>query len=297
MLAIVNLQRPVPYLYLGLGGRLVDIGGLHIPTLGSAAATFGAVYATFARFDRVQSRNNRRFVSRWLKGLTLPRDETWNDFFLELFTYLFGPRHLLLRCAVTSVLLSIFLVTLILAVTGFLSQETVVVKYGLWMPLIITPEDKRRIAVYLVVVGCVCDYLSLWKTRFLLTRVRSASFARLLCLAFGDFAATTLLYLLVRVAIITMVELYRGGMVTTLSVVVTIIFTFSEFVNRQAMYLLALLTSAWLWVYMMVAAALRLLSYVPVVVRKLSKVMDMDEHPVRSIGYIAAALSALWVLI
>lgn len=86
-------------------------------------------------------------------------------------------------------------------------------------------------------------------------------------------------------------------MVTTLSVVVTIIFTFSEFVNRQAMYLLALLTSAWLWVYMMVAAALRLLSYVPVVVRKLSKVMDMDEHPVRSIGYIAAALSALWVLI
>ena len=109
MLAIVNLQRPVPYLYLGLGGRLVDIGGLHIPTLGSAAATFGAVYATFARFDRVQSRNNRRFVSRWLKGLTLPRDETWNDFFLELFTYLFGPRHLSLRCAVTSVLLSIFL--------------------------------------------------------------------------------------------------------------------------------------------------------------------------------------------
>ena len=209
MLAIVNLQRPVPYLYLGLGGRLVDIGGLHIPTLGSAAATFGAVYATFARFDRVQSRNNRRFVSRWLKGLTLPRDETWNDFFLELFTYLFGPRHLSLRCAVTSVLLSIFLVTLILAVTGFLSQETVVVKYGLWMPLIITPEDKRRIAVYLVVVGCVCDYLSLWKTRFLLTRVRSASFARLLCLAFGDFAATTLLYLLVRVAIITMVELYQ----------------------------------------------------------------------------------------
>ena len=128
------------------------------------------------------------------------------SFWRELFTYLFGPRHLSLRCAVTSVLLSIFLVTLILAVTGFLSQETVVVSM-LWMPLIITPEEKCRIAIYLVVVGCVCDYLSLWKTRFLLTRVRSASFARLLCLAFGDFAATTLLYLLVRVAIITMVEL------------------------------------------------------------------------------------------
>ena len=137
----------------------------------------------------------------------------------------------------TSVLLSIFLVTLILAVTGFsFAGDGCRQVQAVDAPLIITPEDKRRIAVYLVVVGCVCDYLSLWKTRFLLTRVRSASFARLLCLAFGDFAATTLLYLLVRVAIITMVELYRGGMVTTLSVVVTGHLYVLEFVNRRAMY-------------------------------------------------------------
>ena len=100
MLAIVNLQRPVPYLYLKQGSLSGYWWTAYPYAPGSAAATFGAVYATFARFDRVQSRNNRRFVSRWLKGLTLPRDEAMDDFFLELFTLLVRPASPVCRCGV-----------------------------------------------------------------------------------------------------------------------------------------------------------------------------------------------------
>ena len=67
------------------------------------------------------------------------------------------------------------------------------------MPLIITPEDKRRIAVYLVAVGCVCDFLSLWKTCFLLMRVRRASLRGYPVFEPRETSPqTTLLYRLVR---------------------------------------------------------------------------------------------------
>ena len=56
-----------------------------------------------------------------------------------------------------------------------------------------------------------------------------------------------------------------------------------------------LLTSAWLWVYLIVAYGMRAMSQVPPLLNRLSKVLDFSGHPVRSIGYVAAAVSAIIV--
>lgn len=62
-------------------------------------------------------------------------------------------------------------------------------------------------------------------------------------------------------------------------------------------YFAAFLTSAWLWAYILIAYALRLLRSVPGVVRFLSKIMDLNEHPVRSVGYVVAAVSSMIIAV
>jgi hypothetical protein len=71
----------------------------------------------------------------------------------------------------------------------------------------------------------------------------------------------------------------------------------SEHLFANALLLAALLTSAWLWVFLVVAYAIRAVSLVPRVLKPLSKVMDIENHPVRTIGYVSATLSSAVVLV
>jgi hypothetical protein len=52
------------------------------------------------------------------------------------------------------------------------------------------------------------------------------------------------------------------------------------------------MTSAWLWLYILTAAAIRLFLVVPLLLRVLPRVVDIDQHPVRSLGFLIAAISA-----
>jgi hypothetical protein len=75
----------------------MDIFGYHIPGLIGVGATFGSVYGAFAKFDADQSEENRQFVREWLLGLKVD-DQQWARFFKELFTRVFGDRHLSWKC-------------------------------------------------------------------------------------------------------------------------------------------------------------------------------------------------------
>src|ERR1043166_7177601 len=66
----------------------------------------------------------------------------------------------------------------------------------------------------------------------------------------------------------------------------------SLIVPVHLLYAAALLTSAWLWIYLIAAYTMRIISFLPILVRGLSNIMDFEEHPVRSLGYIAASCSA-----
>jgi hypothetical protein len=133
----------------------MDIGGFHVPSIVSAGGTFASIYGAFSRFDRIQSRANRKFVSAWLKGLKAPQAE-WSTFFLEIFEKFFGAEHLSVKCFKRSVLLSAFLIFMTTAVTALITEGPF-------------PTDPRDMYT-LIFAGCLTDYLSLWKTRWLLTR-------------------------------------------------------------------------------------------------------------------------------
>jgi hypothetical protein len=269
---------------------VVDIFGFHLPSLAGAAAAFAAVYAAFAKFDGDQSDDNRKFVRDWLTGIKVDQ-QRWNKVVEELFTKFFGDKHWSWKCLRRSLALSVVLIVAV---------------FLLWLVESGFPFAWSRYAtatfVMLVASGTIADFLSLWKTRYILTRVGAFSngFA-IFATVVGDFIATTIIFYVVLLFVLTSVAIaieaigepsdFDRASFTLMTL---------EWGKRsltQALYAVALLTSAWLWVYLIVAYGMRALSHLPSWLKLLSKLTDFDNHPVRSIGYVAAGVSAVIVAI
>ena len=268
----------------------MDIFGYHIPSLVGVGATFTSVYAAFARLDADQSEENRKFVKEWLLGIKVD-DRYWAQFFKELFARVFGERHFSVKCIRRSALFSISICAVIFAI-GYK-----------WL-------GDGSPAVYLVltvlwtVSAIIADYFSLWKTRILLTRssLLSNGLTAMVIVVVDAFA--TLVFAIAAGGLIVLIAYLGGDRSSNIPELMLLMtktaFSWPHIASDQTgigrlMFLAPLFTSAWLWVYLLVAYAMRAASYLPSWLRPLSKFMDFESHPVRTIGYVAAAASALIV--
>lgn len=288
----------------------MDIAGAHLPTalsLGaSAGASFAAVYGIFAKFDGIQSRANRHFVSRWLLHLSIP-DRDWGTFFVELLAKFFGAQHWSLKCIGRSVLLSS---VLYLIVNGRWLVES-----EHWVGIMGYRHILESIAPSFVGM-LVINYLALWKTRlFLKYLLGTGDLLTSLLIVAGDFLLSSALYLVLDSAFATVPYVVFGHPRFQLRsgqlylhhpdfwsqfnfdfwLILGQITDASSFVTGNLVagsYMVALLTSAWLWAYVISAPLLRAVTYVPAFLGFLSKIANLDEHPVKAIGFVAALASA-----
>ena len=155
-----------------------------------------------------------------------------------------------------------------------------------------------------LLTNIVSDYLSLWKTRVLLTKIGTLSrYITLFGVVIVDLAATTLLYISSGIFVTTILEIGFDTLTWQLwtenvEQVVTGVFGLnkgflSDLPNTfRSFYLVSLLTSAWLWMYVATAILVRGLLFLPTAISGLSKIADLDEHPVRTIGFGAGLISA-----
>jgi hypothetical protein len=270
----------------------VSIFGYHFPSLAGAVTAFAAVYGAFAKFDADQSPDNREFVRRWLLGLSVDSNE-WDRFFYELFARFFGSKHLSLRCIKASFILS----TLIVGAICLVWEARLFGKAD--NPYLDDKDVIDLIIVFLpaVAIACVTDYLSLWKTRLILTKsnLLRHGFAGVMIVV-GDAIATLVIYGAVYLVAAEVVlwlnpqrQIYLSDVIA--QIYATLIGEAGPAPFRM-LSLAPLFTSAWLWIYLIVAYCMRLLSLVPPLLQALSRVMDFGKHPVRTIGYVAATLSA-----
>jgi hypothetical protein len=266
-----------------------------VATLAAMAGAFTSVYKAFARFDIDQSPSNRVFVKDSVLGLRVD-NQKWRQFFTELFARFFGDRHLSFKCMKRSFFLSTIIFAII--VTSW------------YLPAL--PRSRALFGTYrtigLFATSCIADYLSLWKTRLLLT-----NFVVRPIVVIGDALASIAVYaimfitaekLMFRLAYIwdpysDLPESYRWGpTIPEMLYFVAGIFFHSDMpgVNfARALFLAVLYTSAWLWIYLVVAYSIRAVNLVPGQLKLLSKFMDFENHPVRTIGYVAATMSAMVV--
>jgi hypothetical protein len=292
----------------------MDISGYHLPSLAGAAATYVSVLKAFAWFDKDQSEDNRHFARDWLLGLNV-NDRKWKQFFEELFTKFFGSKHLSWKSARRSFILSagliagVFILRFVISHTDNDSDDDPEIWWqSFWWDV----HNMLIWMVILVVCACAIDYLSLWKTRVLLTNMQSfRNGFMIIAIVIGDVFATTLLffgvYLLIGTYAASIIaaavecdqffnaEWPLGGIPIPNSVISC--FDYFRGETIPWMYWAALLTSAWLWIYLIVAYGMRVVSFLPLVLRRLSKILDFEEHPVRTLGYLAATVSAVLIWI
>jgi len=280
----------------------MDIGGFVIPTVvaavASAGAAFTAVYGTFSRFEEIQSQENRLFIGQWLLGLPVPKRGS-EIFFIELFNKVFGRSHWSVRCAIASFVLSGFFLAL-----AFLANYS-----GSWQ----TGSNYNPLAgvgwPISALGACLIDYVSLWKTRLVLTKVSTlhSALASLVFVLF-DFILTTVLFSLLPFFLMFALVSSEYGLVGAITYNFFNLHNFlHEVVPTQTgiavdsfkspYYLVALFTSAWVWVYVLSAQTVRLFGYIPRFIVFLSKVTDVKEHPVRVLGFVAGIVSAFVVAI
>jgi hypothetical protein len=284
-------------IYLCKPDNQVDIFGYHLPGLLGVGAAFASVYGAFAKFDADQSDENRKFVREWLLSPKAD-DRQWARFFKELFTKVFGERHLSAKCIGRSVSLSVALLTAIWMYWY--------VKYGR-----MSLEKGAPISILVVrpvvwtMLAVVADYLSLWKTRMLLTRSNLFDNGlTAMAIVVGD-ALATIIILLALISVPYLAALWladlpyqlRQMFIDEITDYIHLAFSWPHLEDslkgfKRMLFLAPLFTSAWLWVYLIVAYGMRGLSRLPSWLRPLSKVMDFENHPVRTIGYVAATVSA-----
>jgi hypothetical protein len=172
-------------------------------------------------------------------------------------------------------------------------------------------ESSRKLS--LVFIGnwlpfaIVVDYLSLWKTRVLLTKeLFSSSLFSAMAVVIADVLATIVITVVAAISINALFG--NGGLAygnfwlgTPLILHIEraakfqLLYFQQGFAVSKLEFLPPLLTSAWLWVYLIVAHAMRTVNRVPALLRLLSKVQDFEAHPVRTIGYVAATVSAIFI--
>jgi hypothetical protein len=271
----------------------VDILGYHIPSMVGVAAAFTSVYAAFAKFDADQSDKNREFVRDWLLGLKVD-DRRWAQFFKELFTKVFGERHLSAKCFRRSAALSAALLAVLWTYAYFRYGREVspeLQRYEIYQDA----SADRLFAIQALgwtAFAVFADYLSLWKTRALLTRTNLLSSGLAgIAVVIGDALATMIIFLTIVIGPGLTVVLLTYEDVQPKMIIPWIADTMADGFQR-ALLLAPLFTSAWLWVYLIVAYAMRAATHLPSWLRPLSKVMDFEHHPVRTIGYVAATVSA-----
>jgi hypothetical protein len=288
----------------------MDIWGFHLSTVlgatGGAGIAFAAVYGTFLRFEKIQSRKNRLYVSRWLLGLQVPKGGS-EEFFIELFNKLLGPKHWSFRCAITSFMLSAFLIVITFfgSYLGFWSSWPEGAPNPI-VNLLFEESGKGEGLTSWVVSACLLDYLSLWKTRLFLTRLSAfkSTFASI-SLVSVDFIITSVLFGLLPCLVMFELVSLHYGVIETLThswihlydevIPIQVPMTVASF--QSGYYLVALLTSVWLWTYVLASQAVRLLAYIPRFIGFLSKIADVKEHPVRVLGFVAGVLSAAVVIL
>jgi hypothetical protein len=263
--------------------------GYHIPSLISIGAAFSSIAAAFSKFDADQSDKNREFVRLWLLGLKAD-DQQWAQFFKELFAKAFGERHLSAKCVGRSALLSAAILTVL---------WTPWVWYG--VNVFDDPASARLAPLFFGPLSMIVDYFTLWKTRALLTKTRLLSnglFA--MAIVVGDVVITKVIALTILLAPLVTIALVDRDpdLVHALEQLAISAFSWPRpgvLDYERLIFLAPLFTSAWLWVYLIVAYAMRGINRFPAFLKLLSKVQDFEAHPVRTIGYVAATVSAIFV--
>lgn len=277
-----------------------------------------AVYLLFDRAEHVTKPKIKRGISRWLQNQGHgDAVRNWPDAFIRVFDQIFGEKHLSWKCFRRSCLAS---------VAGVVILSVFALDAQFWDELPETPAPWLKLILMVltaVFVNLIPDYLSLLETRYLLSLMRQTDspIARVLILVL-DLLATWyaffffLLVLYLGAGLLTgdpdaqlqgtewlILPIFPFGALWMTVTDATQLWGAPEATFFAILIGSTFLTSAWLWLYLAGAGALKLARRMRKGTIRAVSVFDVDRQPLRSIGMVcnlgitaAFAVVLIWQL-
>lgn len=286
---------------------------LSIPPLfayiASWASVTGGVWALFERAEKVVRDDVRDAISRWLRNLD-PGGAlaNWPAQFAAVFDRVFGERHLSWRCFGRSCVASFVFV----AIVTFLWVALRPTLFTAFIQSARFDKDMFSVLSFVVIVNLIPDYLSLLETRYVIRWMRfSHSTVRVFFLLVFDLAATAVIFLGSLAVFLTFFLILgdtglsigeiAGALTEFLSTFVGLALPLSVaepgFASPGIPFYSTFFTSVWVWLYALSGLAVKLTQHLGVGLAFLKRVLDIDNKPLRSIGFVSMMLVTLVYLI
>lgn len=260
----------------------------------------GGIWALFDRAETVAAGDTKVAVARWLHNLDLTKIlPNWPATFATVFDHVFGRHHLSQRCFFRSCIASVASVVIVTLIWGALAPDE-------FMAFIRSPDWRVgllglvSIATFLNVIP---DYFSLLESRYVIQRMAAKpSASHILIFLVVDFAATLTIFIIAWVTlgalgwlIVQSGPRYESPgdalvyLVISLRDMASLHATENNFTLGICLYS-TFFTSVWVWLYALSGATVKLLTHFGVGVGGLKNVLDIDEKPIRSLGFVSMLL-------
>lgn len=254
----------------------------------------------FSKAEIVVTSQKRCQVSWWLRQLDPANAmERWPKTFAAIFDSVFGERHLSWQCIWRSCVASLIGV-------GILTL--------IWASIYPDQEIWLTVVLGAVLFNLVPDYLSLLETRYVLRWMGTKpSTGRICALLAFDIVVTGVIFFFMAVLIFVLANiLITSWNIPSDPILETISYTVAlawellvpgfrlsspDFLDGPSFgifFYSTYFTSLWVWLYPLSGIVLRLLY--PVVIL-MQRHLDIDNKPIRSLGFVASVITPLIFLV
>lgn len=275
---------------------------LSIPPLfayiASWASVTGGVWALFERAEKVVRDDVRDAISGWLKNLDPPKAlATWPATFAAVFDRVFGERHLSWRCFSRSCIASLVSVVILTVIWSAIRRADFTAYFN---------DYPHWLGIFGIFFGggllnLIPDYFSLLESRYVIYRMSgTTSIAAISVFLIVDFLVTGAIFL----GGIWLLALIFGGTLAEYSLMelleISLSFSYRHELDMAPLgifFYSTFFTSVWVWLYALSGLALKLAQHLGVGLGFLKRVLDIDNKPLRSIGFVSMMLVTLIYLI
>ncbi len=262
---------------------------------------FGVMAGIWALFDRAETvikAEKKASYAKWLLSREIIFNKDWAENFQRIFIRIFGKRHFSVRCFFVSALTSIISVTLLTLLWVTIDFDSAKVFFL---------NDEGLFNLFLIfllagIVDFIPDYISLYQTRVILRWMASPNVkVPSWFLILADLVLTTAIVWLVFFGSLLLIDGFNPQVYEKL---LRLLFsgylmdgfgmsgpTFGIFIYSTY------LTSVWLWLYILSAFGIRILSFSSYFLRFMKGTLDIEEKPLRSMGFVAMLLVTILFIV
>ncbi len=261
---------------------------LHAATWATIA--FGIGYL-FEQAENVASSETKAAVSRWLNNLDpAGAVASWPTTFATIFDHVFGECHLSWRCFSRSCVASFASVAIMTLIWGMLRPSQ-------FIEFFLSAGINAIFFIFILtaILNLIPDYLSLLETRYVIKWMsRTSSRARILALLVIDFTVTGGIGLVAISGFGLLIPSNWGTITNFISWFLRYSLPLSVpqtgVASLGIWFYSAFFTSVWVWMYVLSGSVVRLMEYLGIGVDRFKVVLDIENKPLRSLGFVSIIL-------